>query len=57
MSTFKLIKNIFYCRYNFSLKQELEQVQKSSQLMEGNTKTQNQNNNQALEKLKTELKR
>ena len=57
MSTFKLIKNIFYCRYNFSLKQELEQVQKSSQLMEGNTKTQNQNNNQALEKLKNELKR
>jgi len=57
MGTFKLIKNIFYCRYNFSLKQELEQVQKSSQLMEGNTKTQNQNNNQALEKLKNELKR
>ena len=57
MGTFKLIKNIIYCRYNFSLKQELEQVQKSSQLMEGNTKTQNQNNNQALEKLKTELKR
>ena len=57
MGTFKLIINIIYCRYNFSLKQELEQVQKSSQLMEGNTKTQNQNNNQALEKLKTELKR
>ena len=57
MGTFKLIKNIIYCRYNFSLKQELEQVQKSSQLMEGNTKTQNQNNNQALEKLKNELKR
>ena len=57
MGTFKLIINIIYCRYTFSLKQELEQVQKSSQLMEGNTKTQNQNNNQALEKLKNELKR
>lgn len=57
MGTFKLIINIIYCLYNFSLKQELEQVQKSSQLMEGNTKTQNQNNNQALEKLKNELKR
>jgi hypothetical protein len=40
------------------LKQELEQVKKSSQLMEENTKTQNQNNNnQAWEKLKNELKR
>ena len=57
MGTFKLIINIIYCRYTFSLKQELEQVQKSSQLMEENTKTQNQNNNQAWEKLKNELKR